>query len=382
MSTLELEGVNKIYPNGDWAVRELDLAIGEGEFFVIVGPSGCGKTSLLRMVAGLEALTAGAIFMDGVRVNDVPTNERDIAMTFQQYSLYPNLTVADNIGFPLKIDRVDKVTLERRVAEVAGVLHLTDVLDRLPARLSGGQQQRAAMGRAIVRNPRLLLMDEPMSNLDAKLRTETRSVIIGIQRSLGVTTMYVTHDQVEAMAMGDRLAVMRNGRIVQCGRPIDVYEAPNSIFVATFIGAPPINVIKATVVTSDDALALRIGSHHIPLGDQALRRLPLIRQMVGRAVGLGVRPDALLHDPAGALLLSVISTEHDELAKFVQLEIDAPAVTCTSERIVVEDHPSSTIVMSVKPTVVVSLWEPLRVNIDTIRIHLFDLSTGDSIGGA
>jgi multiple sugar transport system ATP-binding protein len=360
----------------------LDLVIGEGELFVIVGPSGCGKTSLLRMVAGLESVTAGDILMDGVRVNDVPTNERDIAMTFQQYSLYPNLTVADNIGFPLKIDRVDRATLERRVAEVAGVLHLTDVLDRLPARLSGGQQQRVAMGRAIVRDPRLLLMDEPMSNLDAKLRTETRSVIIGIQRSLGVTTMYVTHDQVEAMAMGDRLAVMRYGRIVQCGRPIDVYEEPSSIFVATFIGAPAINVIKATVVMFDDALALRIGSHHVPVGDQALRRLPLVRQMVGRAVGLGVRPDALFQDPAGPLLLSVLSTEHDELAKFVQLEIDAPAVTSTNDRIVVESHPSSAIVMSVKPAVVVSLWEPVHVDIDTTRIHLFDLSTGDSIGRA
>jgi multiple sugar transport system ATP-binding protein len=381
MSTLEVRQLNKVYASGDWAVRDVDLSIDEGEFFVILGPSGSGKTSVLRMVAGLEAVTSGDIVMDGERVNDVRTNERNIAMAFQNYALYPHMTVAENIGFPMRLDRIHNSTVDRRVADVARVLRIDDVLERRPSLLSGGQQQRVALGRAIVRNPRLLLMDEPMSNLDAKLRTQTRRVIAGIQRRLGLTTMYVTHDQDEAMSLGDRLAVMDNGTIVQTGRPIDVYEWPDNIFVAQFVGAPSMNVLEATVDTFDGAPMLRVGSHELRLDDRAVRRFPSLREMAGRDVAVGVRADAIHHDPHGPWRLSVMSTEHDDVHKLVHLAIDARLVTQSFGRVRVGDGVDATIVASVEPTMAVSLWQPFHVGIDIERIHLFDLSTGVLIDG-
>jgi multiple sugar transport system ATP-binding protein len=235
MSTLELRGLRKVHPDGTEAVAGVDVVVGDGEFFVIVGPSGCGKTSILRMIGGLEPVTSGEVLIDGGRVNEVPANARDVAMVFQDNVLYPHLTVADNIGFALRLAKVGRREIDKRVGEIARLLQLTDVLRRYPSQLSGGQRQRAAMGRAIVRTPRVLLMDEPMSNLDAKLRTATRFEILALHRLLGVTTVYVTHDQIEAMAMGDRAAVMRDGRIVQCGSPIELYDAPADLFVAQFI---------------------------------------------------------------------------------------------------------------------------------------------------
>ena len=380
MSTLRLNSLNKIYPNGQWAVRDVDLAIDDGELVVIVGPSGGGKTTLLRMVAGLEDVTSGDVLVDGVRVNDVAPSERDVAMAFQNHALYPHMTVAENIGFPLRIDGVHATTVERRVRQVARTLQIDDVLDRMPAHLSGGQRQRTALARAIIREPRLLLMDEPMSNLDAKLRSQTRVVICGIQRRLGLTTVHVTHDQDEAMSMGDRLAVMNHGRVVQCGRPIDVYETPDNLFVAQFIGAPAMNVIAATVVVDGRTPALRIGCQDVPLDDQTLRRLPGLGELNGRDVALGIRADALHPDPGGPLALSVMGTERIDQTTYVFVDVDAPSITSRDDRVVVDGGHESRMVLAVDAGTPVSLWTPFRASIDLSRIHLFDLSTGNRLG--
>jgi multiple sugar transport system ATP-binding protein len=376
MSTLRLNSLNKTYPNGQWAVRDVDLAIDDGELFVIVGPSGGGKTTLLRMVAGLEDVTSGDVLVDGARINEVPPNRRDIAMAFQNYALYPHMTVAENIGFPLRIDGVHATTLDRQVRKIARTLQLDDVLDRTPAHLSGGQQQRAALARALIREPRMLLMDEPMSNLDAKLRNQTRVVICGLQRRLGLTTLHVTHDQDEAMSMGDRLAVMNGGRIVQCGRPIDVYDAPDDLFVAQFIGAPAMNVIAATFVVDGGTPALRIGDQSVPLDDETLRRLPPLAELTGREVALGIRADAIHPDPGGPLALSVMATDQIDQRKYVFVDVDAPSITCRGDRVVVDGGHESTMVLSTHPGAPISLWEAFHASIDLPRIHLFDLSTG------
>ncbi len=379
MSKLELRGLSKVFPDGRWAVRDVDLAVDDGALVVVAGPSGCGKTTLLRMVAGLEEPTAGEVIIDGAVVNTIRTSERGIALASQGYSLYPHMTVGENIGFPLMIDGLHTRRIDERVREIARVLQISDVLDRRPRQLSGGQQQRTAMARALIRDPRLLLLDEPMSNLDAKLRTQTGLVIAGIQRRLDLTTLMVTHDQHEAMAMGDRLVVMRDGRIVQSGRPIEVHDAPANIFVAQFVGTPSMNIVEATVLDADGAVALRVGSHDVPLDLRARERVPSVGRLVGRAVGLGFRADALRQDDDGPLDLDVLSTTlvvHDQ---FVDLDLDARRVTQGIDGVDVADEPSSTIVMSVHHDDALSLWEPCRVSIDTGRIHLFDLDTGDRI---
>ncbi len=285
------------------------------------------------------------------------------------------MSVAENIGFPLRVDGVHRRRIEEHVSQVARLLQLDDVLDRTPRQLSGGQQQRTAIGRAIVRDPRLLLLDEPMSNLDAKLRAQTGYVIAQIQRRLGLTTLMVTHDHNEAMAMGDQLAVMRRGQIVQSGRPIDVYDAPANMFVAEFVGT--MTIVEATLIDSDGGQALRVGSHVVPLDPAALDRLPSLRSSGGRVVGLGLRPDALRRDATGTLALDVATTTRVGRDRFVGLEIDAPRITQHTTHVEVSDERTSTIVMSAYDEV--SLWEPCRVSVDTSRIHLFDLSTGDRI---
>ena len=379
MSRLELRGLSKVFAGGRWAVRDVDLDIEHGALLVIAGPSGCGKTTLLRMVAGLEEPTTGEVIIDGVVVNDVRTSERDLALTSQDYSLYPHMTVAENIGFPLMVDRLHRREIDQRVREIARVLQIGDVLDRRPRELSGGQQQRTAMARALVRRPRLLLLDEPMSNLDAKLRAQTGFVIAGIQRRLDLTTLMVTHDQHEAMAMGDRLVVMRDGRIVQNGRPIDVHDAPANVFVAQFVGTPPMNVVEATVIDADGVITLRVGSHDIPLDPRALQRLPSITRLDGRVVGLGFRPDALRQDADGPLVLDVLSTRLIAHEQVVDLEIDARRIIQGTDGIGVADDRTSTIVMSARPDDAPSLWKPCRLDVDTTRIHIFDLDTGDRI---
>src|SRR5881227_1208187 len=243
MAEITFDGVWKRYPDGFEAVKDMNLQIGDGEFMILVGPSGCGKSTALRMVAGLEEITDGELIIDGERVNELAPRDRDIAMVFQNYALYPHMTVRDNMGFALKLAKVSKSEIDRKVNEAAAILELEQHLDRKPANLSGGQRQRVAMGRAIVRSPKAFLMDEPLSNLDAKLRVQMRTEISRLQQQLGTTTIYVTHDQTEAMTLGDRIAVMRAGILQQVGSPIDLYERPNNLFVAGFIGSPSMNFL-------------------------------------------------------------------------------------------------------------------------------------------
>src|SRR6202166_5174838 len=263
MATLKLSGVTKRYPNGFEAVTDLDLDVADGEFMVLVGPSGCGKTTALRMVAGLEDITEGTIEVGGRVVNDLSPRDRDMAMVFQNYALYPHMTVAENIGFSLTLQKMPKAELRTTCEEAPRVLGLTEHLDRKPAQLSGGQRQRVAMGRAIVRAPAAFLMDEPLSNLDAKLRVHMRAEVSRIQRRLAVATLYVTHDQVEAMTMGDRVAVMRSGRLLQCARPQEVYNSPASLFVAAFIGSPAMNLYQGEI--DQDGTTVQLGRQRLDL---------------------------------------------------------------------------------------------------------------------
>ena len=291
MATVSLEGINKVYENGFHAVKDLSVDIADGEFMVLVGPSGCGKTTALRMVAGLEDITSGVLRIGGKEANDETPKERDIAMVFQNYALYPHMTVAQNIGFALKLRKLPKDQLDAKVREAAEILGLTDWLDRKPGQLSGGQRQRVAMGRAIVREPSVFLMDEPLSNLDAKLRVQMRAEVARIQRRIGVATIYVTHDQVEAMTMGDRVTVLRAGVLQQVDTPQNLYDNPDNIFVAAFIGSPAQNLYDATL--SEGARSLKLGSQDIPLPDAVRVKRPALASYANKEVVIGMRPEHL-----------------------------------------------------------------------------------------
>jgi multiple sugar transport system ATP-binding protein len=293
MAQIKLEKLTKVYPDGTKAVDALDLEIRDGEFVVLVGPSGCGKTSALRMVAGLEDITDGRVWIGDEIVNRVPPKDRDIAMIFQNYALYPHMTAYKNMGFALKMQGVDRREVAARVEKAARVLGLNDVLKKRPRTLSGGQRQRVAMGRAIVREPQAFLMDEPLSNLDAKLRVEMRAEIARLQRDLGVTTLYVTHDQIEAMTLGDRVAVLRDGVLQQFDDPSELYERPVNLFVAEFIGSPAMNLVGADLRHSDGSLLAEFGEHRLRLDDSLLTELPALKRFEGKRVILGVRPEDL-----------------------------------------------------------------------------------------
>src|SRR3954470_15528696 len=288
MADVAFDEVDKVYDNGVQAVFGLTLDIHDGEFLVLVGPSGCGKTTALRMVAGLEDISAGTLSIGGRVVNDVSPKERDIAMVFQNYALYPHLSVAENIAFGLRLRREPKDVINERVAWAAKMLDLTPYLDRRPKELSGGQRQRVAMGRAIVRQPQVFLMDEPLSNLDAKLRVQMRADIAKLQGELGVTTVYVTHDQVEAMTMGHRVAVMSKGVLQQVDAPQRLYDRPENLFVAGFIGTPPMNLLEATT-SVNGGVKISLGGHDIPIDDEALRHYPRLREYDGQNVIVGLR---------------------------------------------------------------------------------------------
>ena len=290
MAHVVLNAVNKVYENGHHAVTDLTLSLGDGEFLVLVGPSGCGKSTALRMVAGLEAITSGDLVIDGKRMNDVPARDRDIAMVFQNYALYPQMTVADNIGFPLRLRKTAKSERESEVRRIAEILELTDQLEKLPAQLSGGQRQRVAMGRAIIRKPKLFLMDEPLSNLDAKLRVQMRADIRSIQREFGVTTLYVTHDQVEAMTMGDRVAVLKDGHLQQIAPPDEVYRLPANAFVASFIGSPTMNIFETTIDTTG-LPTLQIGHQSVRMPVDFLDGRAGLSGRSGQPVIVGIRPE-------------------------------------------------------------------------------------------
>jgi multiple sugar transport system ATP-binding protein len=285
--------VSKVYPDGTRAVSGMDLETDDGEFIVLVGPSGCGKTTALRMVAGLEDITDGEIRIGERVVNDVPARDRDIAMVFQSYALYPHLTVKQNIAFGLRLRKIDKQEVARRVERAAHILGLDQLLDKKPRELSGGQRQRVAMGRAIVREPQAFLMDEPLSNLDAKLRVQMRAEISSIQRNLDATTIYVTHDQVEAMTMGDRVAVMRKGELQQVANPEELYERPVNVFVAGFIGSPAMNLLDARLERSDGRLDAAMGGQRIALAEELLAARPALKAFEDRDVILGIRPEEL-----------------------------------------------------------------------------------------
>ena len=308
MASITIDRVDKVFPNGFHAIHELSLSVEDGEFLVLVGPSGCGKSTALRMVAGLEEISGGALQIGDRVVNHVEPKNRDIAMVFQNYALYPHMTVRENIGFALKLARVPKKEIARRVDEAAQMLELSEQLDKKPGQLSGGQRQRVAMGRAIVRQPAAFLMDEPLSNLDAKLRVQMRAEISRLQRQLGVTTIYVTHDQVEAMTMGDRVAVLKDGLLQQVDTPQNLYDRPDNVFVAAFIGSPSMNLYEAELRGD----LLLIGSHQLALPESVFVRRPALRQYDGRRIVVGLRPedleDASLAGsvPSGTTITSIV----------------------------------------------------------------------------
>src|SRR6266571_4872035 len=283
---IELDRLTKVYADGTRAVHELSLEIEDGEFVVFVGPSGCGKTSALRMVAGLEDITSGLVRVGGEVVNELPPKARDMAMIFQNYALYPHMNVYDNMGFGLKMRGIDRAEIRRRVDEAARILGLSEVLSKRPRHLSGGQRQRVAMGRAIVREPQAFLMDEPLSNLDAKLRVQMRAEIARIQRDLQVTTIYVTHDQSEAMTLGDRVCVLRGGLLQQVDRPQVLYDRPANLFVAGFIGSPAMNLVEAELIERNGALVARFGPHELAVPDELVAERPALRRYAGRRVAL------------------------------------------------------------------------------------------------
>ena len=293
MAAVTMDKVTKVYPNGVAAVIDLDLDVADGEFLVLVGPSGCGKSTALRMVAGLETITSGELRIGEQVVNDLPPKERDIAMVFQNYALYPHMTVEQNIGFALKLAKQPKDEIRTRVHEAAKILQLEEWLGRKPGQLSGGQRQRVAMGRAIVRDPSVFLMDEPLSNLDAKLRAQTRAEIASLQRQLGTTTIYVTHDQIEAMTMGDRVAVMREGRLQQVDEPEVLYAEPANLFVAAFIGSPSMNLLEGAVSVAGDGATVSLGEQSLAIPASTLAERPALRRFDGRQVVVGIRPEHL-----------------------------------------------------------------------------------------
>jgi multiple sugar transport system ATP-binding protein len=404
MAEIVLERLTKVYSDGTEAVTGLDLEVGTGEFVVFVGPSGCGKTTALRMVAGLETITSGHVKIDGQVVNDLPPKDRDIAMVFQNYALYPHMNAYRNMGFALKMRGLPKDEIDRRVREAARILGLTDSLQKKPRTLSGGQRQRVAMGRAIVRNPQAFLMDEPLSNLDAKLRVEMRAEISRIQRDLGVTTVYVTHDQTEAMTMGDRVAVMRNGLLQQVDTPQVLYGQPRNLFVAEFIGSPAMNLVLADLAREDGTLWAQFGEHRLRLADTATRNTGLAG-FDGRSVVLGIRPedmeDASLHDEVPAdRRLSVVCDIREDMGSEVYVHFNIAAQPVTTKEVLeahVVDAPEDAetriaaeqargmgvrFVARVDRTTRARERETLELAIDVERLHYFDPETGLAVEGS
>ena len=380
MAAIELQTVVKAFPNGVRAVDGVDLTIQDGEFMVLVGPSGCGKTSLLRMISGLEEATEGRILIADRDVTDLAPRRRDVAMVFQSYALYPHMTVRQNLGYGLKVRRTPKREIKRRVEEVAELLGLEEMLSRRPAELSGGQRQRVAMGRAIVREPKAFLMDEPLSNLDAKLRVGMRASLSQLHSRLGVTTLYVTHDQVEAMTLGQRVAVMRDGRILQVDAPQRLYEEPRDLFVAAFIGSPAMNLVEATI-DGDEVL---FGRLRLPLHPT---RRPALRS--GGRVVLGIRPEAfgdgrLAADAKPRLDVVVEVVEELGSDAHVFFQVDAPPIT--SETLEAPDDQATLLAdekalfnARIAPGTVVRVGETLPLTVDPGRFHFFDPSTGESL---
>ena len=395
MADVVFNEVDKVYDNGVQAVFDLTLDVGDGEFLVLVGPSGCGKTTALRMVAGLEDISDGTVSIGGRVVNDLTPKERDIAMVFQNYALYPHLSVAENIAFGLRLRREPKSVINERVEWAAKLLDLTPYLDRKPKELSGGQRQRVAMGRAIVRHPQAFLMDEPLSNLDAKLRVQMRADISKLQHSLGTTTLYVTHDQVEAMTMGDRVAVMNLGRLQQVDTPQRLYEQPANLFVAGFIGTPPMNLLEADVSADNGTVLLSVGGQSLQLSPATLARYPGVRHKVGKPIVLGVRSDDLLpvagHADLPSLTARIDLIEALGSHSMVYMRLDAKALRehLTEDEEDAQLDESGEGVTATRPNFVASfpareatglqIGADLPVAVDVANVHLFDDESGEPL---
>jgi multiple sugar transport system ATP-binding protein len=386
VAEIVLERLTKRYPNGFEAVKQLSLQISAGELLVLVGPSGCGKTTALRMIAGLEDITSGDLYIGGHRMNDVLERDRDIAMVFQSYALYPHMTVAQNIGFALKVSRRPRREIRERVHETARLLAIEQLLDRRPKQLSGGQRQRVAMGRAIVRQPQVFLMDEPLSNLDANLRVQMRGEIESLQKRLGVTTVYVTHDQVEAMTMGDRVAVLRAGELQQVDSPSDVYDRPANLFVASFIGSPPMNLAQGVVEGVEGGVALRLGEARIPLPRDAAGQRGLDRR-VGEQVIVGVRPEDVHAANGGArngtLRASIERVEALGSSLLGYFRVDAPAPAGGAAAVVTQEQLEEAPLVGTgtlfcadfEPRTPIRAGDVLDVVLDAERLHFFDPKT-------
>lgn len=402
MAEIVMDDVSKVYGDGTTAVSDLSLDIKDGEFIVLVGPSGCGKTTALRMVAGLESISEGTVRIGDRVVNSVPPKERDIAMVFQNYALYPHMSVYDNMAFGLKLRKLAKQEIDRRVREAADILGLGEFLQRKPKALSGGQRQRVAMGRAIVREPKAFLMDEPLSNLDAKLRVQMRSEIARIQHELNVTTLYVTHDQVEAMTMGDRVAVIRKGVLQQVDTPQFLYDHPNNLFVAGFIGSPAMNLVEAELARSDGSAAIEFGGLRLAIPEDVFGSRPGLKAYEGKRVIVGLRPEDMedaalvteappdrrirsevqLREALGADVLvhfsvrapEVITEDVRELADDVGQE----ALQAVEERAAAGE---STFLARLNPRTGAREGEAIELVVDVGRLHFFDRDSGLGIYG-
>jgi multiple sugar transport system ATP-binding protein len=395
LAQIAYESVSKIFDDGTKAVHDLDLTIEDGELMVVVGPSGCGKTTALRMLAGLEEISEGQIRIGDRVVNDLTPKERDIAMVFQSYALYPHMTVEQNLAFGLKLRKTPKNEIDERVRETAAKLEIEEFLKRKPRALSGGQRQRVAMGRAIVRDPQAFLMDEPLSNLDAKLRVQMRAEIHQLQRRLGVTTLYVTHDQVEAMTMGDRVAVMRDGRLQQVDTPQALYESPVNDFVAGFIGSPAINLVEARLERDDEGLWVTFGGHRLIVDEQLARNRSGLARFVGQRVLLGIRPedfeDAALEpdtpenrritttcdltEPLGAEVLVYFTVAAAGVAA-AAIETPEDDVLLGADT---DGGPKSRLVARVSPRTRIAEGTEIQLAVDTRRLYFFDPETREAV---
>ena len=399
MAEIAYEHVFKVYPDGTQAVHDLELEIQDAELMVLVGPSGCGKTTALRMLAGLEEITEGEIRIGDRIVNDLTPKDRDIAMVFQSYALYPHMTVEQNLAFGLKLRKLPKKEVEERVKRAARILQIEEFLNRKPRALSGGQRQRVAMGRAIVREPQTYLMDEPLSNLDAKLRVHMRAEIASLQDTLGVTTIYVTHDQVEAMTMGDRVAVMRKGELQQVAPPQELYERPVNIFVGGFIGSPAMNLVEATIDRHNGSFVVKLGSQELTLDEQTVKARPKLSEFAGRQVVLGIRPESLEDArlepeiPEDRHIKGVVVLREPLGSEIVaHFEVDAPPALTEDVRELARDVGQESTVQAAGEesgkAVMVGRFGPrsrikngdtIDVAVDTSAVHLFDPETGAGI---